>query len=137
METESVELTHYVVDTHALFWYLTASPRLGAQARMAFDAGARGEAVLYVPAIVLAELYFLNEKAGKPLDFHKEFQALRESSQFVFVPFTANDVDDFEQDNKASEMHDRMIVGVARRMGVMCITTDTEIVNSKLVSTVW
>lgn len=46
METESVELTHYVVDTHALFWYLTASPRLGAQARMAFDAGARGEAVL-------------------------------------------------------------------------------------------
>jgi len=127
METESVELTHYVVDTHALFWYLTASPRLGA----------RGEAILYVPAIVLAELYFLNEKAGKPLDFHKEFQALRESSQFVFVPFTANDVDDFEQDNKASEMHDRMIVGVARRMGVMCITTDTEIVNSKLVSTVW
>lgn len=52
----------YVADTHALFWYLTNSPRLGAQASSAFDEGVRGRAVIYVPAVVLAELYYLNEK---------------------------------------------------------------------------
>jgi len=39
-------LKAYVADTHALFWYLTASPRLGAQAKSAFDEGARGEAAI-------------------------------------------------------------------------------------------
>ncbi len=39
-------MNHYVADTHALFWYLTGSPRLGAQAKRVFDEGARGQAVI-------------------------------------------------------------------------------------------
>ncbi|HID65257.1 MAG TPA: hypothetical protein EYP49_21280 [Anaerolineae bacterium] len=66
-------------ETTALFWYLTASPRLGSQAKRVFDEGVRGQAVIYVPAIVLAELYFLNEKAGRPLDFPSEYARLRQS----------------------------------------------------------
>lgn len=54
----------YVADTHALFWYFTGSPRLGTKAKDCFDEGVRGEALIYLPAIVLAELYFLNEKLG-------------------------------------------------------------------------
>ncbi len=67
-------MNHYVADTHALFWYLTGSPRLGAQAKRAFDEGARGQAVIHIPTIVLAELYYLNEKIGRPLDFAAEYQ---------------------------------------------------------------
>lgn len=137
MDTESENVRTFVADTHALFWYLTASPRLGTKAKEVFDASARGEAIIYVPAIVLAELYFLNEKAGRPLDFTREFQVLPESGQFAFIPFVANDVSDFEQDAATSEMHDRMIVGVARRMDATCISIDTEIVNSGFVKTVW
>ena len=76
-------VNRYVVDTHALFWYLTASPRLGLQARRALDEGARGQAVIYVPVIVLAELYFLNEKAGRPLNFSVEYIRFRQSGQVV------------------------------------------------------
>ena len=55
-------MNFYVADTHALFWYFIASPLLGAQARAAFDEGKQGQALIYIPAIVLAELFFLNEK---------------------------------------------------------------------------
>jgi hypothetical protein len=34
-------------------------------------------------------------------------------------------------------MHDRIIVGVSRRLGARCLTRDTEIVASKIVPTVW
>lgn len=137
MDAESQAIATFVADTHALFWYLTASPRLGAQAKAAFDSAARGDAIIYVPAIVVAELYFLNEKAGKPLNFPQEFDALRESGQFIFVPFLADDVSDFDQDSTASEMHDRMIVGVARRTDATLLTIDGELVNSGLVKTLW
>ncbi len=134
---DSEPLIQYVADTHGLFWYLTASPRLSVQAKAAFDSSARGEAIIYIPSIVLAELYFRNEKAGQPLNFAHEFQILRESGQFAFVSFAAEDVSDFEPDAATSGMHDRMIVGVARRMDATLITKDGEIVKSGLVKTIW
>jgi len=127
----------YVADTHALFWYLTASPRLGTNAKAAFDEGAKGNAVIYIPAIVLAELFFLNEKINQPLDFNKEFQRLEQSAQFEFIGLEPDDVKDFAQDAAVSEMHDRMIVGVARRHSIPCLTCDTKIIASNLVKTIW
>jgi predicted nucleic acid-binding protein len=78
-------VTSYVADTHALFWYLTASPRLGSQAKAAFDRGAAGQATILIPAIVLAELHYVNEKAGRPLSFSQELAKLGQAGQFTFV----------------------------------------------------
>lgn len=130
-------VNRYVVDTHALFWYLTASPRLGLRARRALDEGTQGQAVIYVPVIVLAELHFLNEKAGRPLNFSEEYIRLRQSGQVVFVPFMPEDVLDFDGDANVSEMHDRIVVGVARRMNAVCLSRDPQIVQSSLVTTIW
>jgi PIN domain nuclease of toxin-antitoxin system len=44
----------YVADTHALFWYLTNSPSLGANASLAFDEADADQALIYIPAIVVA-----------------------------------------------------------------------------------
>jgi PIN domain nuclease of toxin-antitoxin system len=130
-------MNRYVADTHALFWYLTASPRLGSQAKQALEEGARGQAVIYVPAIVLAELYFLNEKAGRPLDFPSEYDRLRQSGQFVFVALLPEDVLDFDVDAAVPEMHDRIIVGVARRLDAACLSLDPYIVDSGLAQVMW
>ena len=72
----------YVADTHALFWYFIASPLLGAQAQAAFDEGKQGQALIYIPAIVLAELYFLNEKKQRPIDYSATFALLIQSAAF-------------------------------------------------------
>jgi predicted nucleic acid-binding protein len=127
----------YATDTHTLFWYLTASPRLGARAKAAFDEGKRGEARIYIPAIVLAELYYLNEKQGRPIDFAAEVQRLQAGSQFELLPFMPEETLDFDADQAVPEMHDRIIAGVARRLGAPLLTRDPSIVSSKVVPTIW
>src|SRR3954466_13529841 len=62
-------MNHYVGDAHALFWYLTASPRLGPAASAAFAEADAGNARMHVPVIVLAEVFYLNEKLKRPVDF--------------------------------------------------------------------
>ena len=127
----------YVADTHALFWYFTASPLLGAQARAAFDEGKQGQALIYIPAIVLAELYFLNEKKQRPIDFAATFALLTQSAQFVLLPFEPIDALQFERDKAVSDIHDRIIVGVARRVNAALLTRDAQIEKGGVVATVW
>lgn len=127
----------YVADTHALFWYLTASPKLGSAAQAAFAEGNQGRAAIYLPAIVLAELYYMNKKYGQPIDFAATFARLQAGAQYIFVPFTAAETLDFDTHAAAPEMHDRIIVGVARRLSAACITRDKQIISSGLVATVW
>ena len=127
----------YVADTHALFWYLIDSPLLGPTARAAFNEAETENALIYVPAIVLAELYFLNEKKGHPLDFVSKYQRLTQSSRFVLLPFFPATILDFDSCSATGEIHDRMIVADARRLGAKLITRDKKIMASGVVATVW
>jgi len=130
-------MNFYVTDTHALFWYLINSPLLGAGANSAFDEADSGQARIYIPAIVLAELYFLNEKKQRPLDFRVKYGRIEQSHQFILLPFFPRSLLDFDICKAVIEMHDRMIVADARRLGVPLITRDVEITASGLVQTIW
>lgn len=130
-------MNHYVGDAHALFWYLTASPRQGRAASAAFDEADAGNARIHIPAIVLAELFYLNEKLKRPIDFRDVFKRMSGASQFVLHTFAPDDVLDFDAHSAIPEMHDRMIVGLAHRLGCPCITKDQSITNSGLVAVVW
>lgn len=137
MESGRICVNQYVADTHALYWYLCASPHLGANAKSAFDEAVAGRAQILVPSIVLAELFFLNEKAGNPLRFEDEFSRLASAGQFQFVPFDAEDVLDFSEDAQIPEMHDRIIAGAARRAGAACLTRDTLLSKHPSIRCVW
>ncbi len=126
-----------VVDTHALFWYRTASPQLSAKAREAMDGAARGKARLYISAIVLAELHYVNAKLKGDLDVPGLIAELKASSQVSLVPLRAEDVAEFDQDSSVPEMHDRIIAGLARRMGAPVVTLDPKIVAHSGVATLW
>jgi len=130
-------MNEYVTDTHALFWYLRNSPLLATNASAAFDEAYTGNAVIYIPSIVLAELYFLNVKYKRPIDFAAEYRKLEAGGQFVLTSFEPSDVLDFDVDSAVTEMHDRIIVGVARRLNAACITKDDNITKSGLVNIVW
>lgn len=45
-------MTAYVTDTHALIWHLTADAQLSTACREIFEAADRGEATIWIPAIV-------------------------------------------------------------------------------------
>ncbi|MCI0485019.1 MAG: PIN domain-containing protein [Blastocatellia bacterium] len=127
----------YVTDTHSLFWYLIASPHLSAKAKDAFDQGKAGLALIYVPAIVLAELYYLNEKLGGALSFADEYTRLSSSGQFVFLPLVPEEILEFDADEAVTEMHDRIVVGAARRLGATLISKDQQITAAGIVPLVW
>jgi len=81
-------MNFYLTDTHALFWYLINSPLLGAGANSAFDEADNGQARIYIPTIVLAELYYLNEKKQSPLDFRVKYLRLEQSRQLLCCRFS-------------------------------------------------
>ena len=130
-------MNDYVTDTHALYWYLRAAPQLSAKARAVFLVSEQGQARIHIPSIVLAELYYLNVKYSRPLDFAREYQRLTAAGQFRFVDFRAADILRFDALATIPEMHDRIIAGVAYAMNVPLLTRDPAIIDSKLVQTVW
>ena len=130
-------MNKYVTDTHSLLWYLINSPLLGKNASVAFGDAENGFALIYIPAIVFAELYYLNVKNNQIIDFQRDFQKIKQSAQFVLVPFEADDVLDFDKNSAVKEMHDRMIVGAARRLNAPLLTKDVNITDSGLVQIIW
>jgi PIN domain nuclease of toxin-antitoxin system len=127
----------YVVDTHALIWYLINDSKLGDQAAQVFAAAERGETRLIVSAIVIAEMYYANRKNKWFPDFNATYRQLRTRSYFRFVHVKADHMLDFDKDASVPEMHDRMIAGLARRLNAPILTADSQITNANLARIVW
>lgn len=127
----------YVTDTHSLLWYLSNSPKLGRKAALAFGEAENGNALIHIPAIVLAELFYLNIKLGNPVDFAVKFAELEQAPQFILTPLDPEDILDFERNSAITEMHDRIIVGLARRLGCPLLTVDKNITARGSVKVIW
>lgn len=127
----------YVVDTHALIWYLLGDKKLSKHALAIFQAAERGETRLLLPAIVLAELYFANAKHRWFADYQTVYKDILSKRFFRFLPFDHHHVLDFDHDAAVPEMHDRIITGVARRLSAPLITSDPLITAAALVKTEW
>ena len=130
-------MSSFVADTHALFWYLTNSSSLGAKAKKVFDEADEGKSSIFIPAIVLAELYYLNVKLWAQVNFSEKFQELESNRNFILLAFEPGEVLDLDRDFAVPEMHDRLIAGVSRRLNAPCITKDQRITDSNLVETIW
>jgi PIN domain nuclease of toxin-antitoxin system len=127
----------YVVDTHALIWYLTNNKKLGNRASTVFAVAERGETRLLISTISLAELYYANKKHVWFADFEATYRQLRAKPYFRIVDFKPDQVMDFDSDAAIPEMHDRIIVGLARRTGAPLLTDDSQIIASGIVSVIW
>jgi hypothetical protein len=60
----------YLLDTHAIYWHLIASPKLSAPAAAAIASATTGSAVLIFHHIALAELFWLLRKQGQSALLH-------------------------------------------------------------------
>lgn len=127
----------YVVDTHALIWYLRDDLKLTQAARRIFKAAEQHETMLVFSAIVFAEMYYANAKHHWFADCD-QIQREVESRPYVrIIAFEQTHVLEFSLDAIVPEMHDRIITGVARRLGAPLITSDPLIIASGLVTIVW
>lgn len=127
----------YVVDTHALIWYLLNDKKLSARAKIIFQAAEQNQTILVISAIVLAELYYANVKNNWFADFAALYADITSKPFIRFMPFDHVHIPDFMQDVLVPEMHDRIIAGVARRLGAPLISSDPLIAAAAIVTIVW
>ncbi|MBE8540566.1 PIN domain-containing protein [Geoglobus acetivorans] len=124
----------YVTDTHPLVWYLM--DRLPENADRIFTSAEKGDAIIYIPTIVLAECMYLAESGRIEIDFEDLLGRLEVGRNFVPVSFNFK-VLKLLPEVKLKELHDRIIVATARILDAKLITKDEEIRESGMVETVW
>ena len=75
----------YVTDTHSLVWYFTDDSRLSNKALQAFQSSEE-KGIVFVPAVVLAEIMFIARKGRITLSFEDTLNRIEESENFEIVP---------------------------------------------------
>lgn len=133
-------MSDYVTDTHALIWYLENSPRLGSQARAAFDACDRGEIRIYVPTICLVEIVYLMEKGRISPEMKSILDEALKSGESGLVLADLNmdvvdQIDNVLRDD-IPDLPDRVIAATALALDLPLISRDRKIVLSGL-DTIW
>jgi PIN domain nuclease of toxin-antitoxin system len=127
----------YVLDTHALIWYLLNDPKLSPAARAILAEAEANRTLLVISAIVMAELYYVNLKRQWFTDFAAVFNQVVGMPFVRFVAFEHIHTLDFLRDDRVPEMHDRIIAGIARRLGAPLISSDLAIASSGVVNVIW
>jgi PIN domain nuclease of toxin-antitoxin system len=130
-------MASYVVDTHALVWYLTGSTKLSTAARSVLDEISGGTADGIIPIIVLAEASLLYEKRRATLTFERILGVLETTPTLYLVPLDLLVVSRSRRLTALPDLHDRFIVATAQNRRAALITADRLITGSSLVPVVW
>lgn len=130
----------YVLDTHAIVWYLEGNPKLGGAARRLLDST---NDELTIPIIALAEAAFIvsQGKTGIP-SVAKLLAVLKADLRVQIIPLSFAIFEISQSLNGIPEMHDALIVATAvwlRNQGdlVALLTKDREIVKSSEIQVIW
>jgi hypothetical protein len=70
-------------------------------------------------------------------NFRSVYLELKAKPYFRLVAVEPDHILDFDGDSQILEMHDRIIVGLARRIGAPVLSTDQQIRRAATVSVVW
>lgn len=125
----------YVVDTHALIWFLTGSLRLGDGARAAM---LDTDSALVIPAIALAESLWIIDKRASSVTSQDLLTAISADRRISVYPLTGEIVEMAHGMAAISEMHDRQIAATALAYeSATLLTRDQDIIASGVVTTLW
>jgi PIN domain nuclease of toxin-antitoxin system len=131
---------YYVVDTHALIWYITGNSRLGVNAKRVLDDLTN---VLILPAIAFAEACWIVERGKTPIrSVSALVAAIDAETRLTVVPLDRSILDRSLELTSILEMHDRQIVATTLRFNNLgdiahLLTRDENIAASGLVSVIW
>ena len=132
--------TKFIVDTHALIWYLEGKSTLGQRARAVIDSP---DSELVLPIIALAEAVFIVEKGRTSIpDVSDLLDDVYNDPRIEIFPLTVEILADSLALTSIPEMHDRLIVATGlylERAGnvVEILTKDNEIVLASILPSVW
>lgn len=127
----------YIIDTHALVWFLEGNRRLSLAAKNALS---EADVYIVVPTLVLAEVTFLYAKQRITLDVPRVLSYIASTPNCTIYPLDEEVVSHLPT---TLDIHDAIIVATAivyrdvLGEDVAVITKDSEITDSHLVPVVW
>ena len=130
----------YVTDTHSLVYYVTGlNARLSRRALRAFQQAERGEAYIYIPAVVLWEISRLEKEVAIRLNesYEEWATALLAHPCFECVPLDEEIIAEARHHEFNRDVFDAAVVATARVKDVPLITRDQEITDAKIVEIWW
>ena len=127
----------FVADTHALWWYLRSPERLPAAASAVFRLAETGNATIVVPAIAVAEFYFLSVKLGQPFAPSRLLDALASVGGIELSDLGRVQLEKLELLPEIPEMHDRLIAAESMSLDAPALTRDGTLTASTQIETVW
>lgn len=131
---------NYVTDTHPFVFYTIGETRkLGRQALRAFTRAEKRQSTIYIPAVCFFELALLleNDKLRSALPFPEWKTRVEEAGSFIVEPLLWEDIEQARLLPQLLDPFDRLIAGMANRIGCVLITRDDRITKSRRVATVW
>ena len=134
--SKNILAAEYVADTVALVLYLEKR-KSGAIAEQIFDSAENSATIIYIPAMVFAEILYLSEKKRITATLTDALDLLKNSPNFKEIPMNGEIIKSAAQITDIPELHDRIISASARLLNLELITSDAKIQNSNLVRTVW
>ncbi|BAM00445.1 MULTISPECIES: type II toxin-antitoxin system VapC family toxin [Caldilinea] len=127
----------YLADTVAIVRHLRRHPALGPRAAQILQSADSGEHHIYLSTITLMEVLYLSE--AKRVDVHLDelIGHISGSVNYEIVPVHTEVVLAAAEVDDVPELHDRIIVGTAKWLGVPILTSDGIISQSSHVQTIW
>lgn len=127
----------FVADTHALWWYLKSPERLSAAAAAVFRLAETGNATIVVPAIAVAEFYFLSVKLGQPFAPADLLAAWDSVDGIEVSDLGRAQLERLEFCQEIPEMHDRLIAAESLTLEAPVLTRDEALTASPQIPTIW
>ena len=130
----------YVLDAHALVWYLEANPRLGQNAKAIID---DPSSELVLPVIALAEAAWVVEHGRSAIpDTQTLLSRVQADSRLTIAALTLETLRHSLSLQRIPELHDRLIVATALLMrsaeqDVTLLTKDAVITSAGVVLCAW
>ena len=125
------------MDTHALWWYLSSPERLTPAASAVFRLAETGNATIVVPAITVAEFYFLSVKLRQPVAPSDLLNTLSSVNGLELSDLGRQQLERLDLFPEIPEMHDRLIAAEAAALNVPVVTRDKTLRSSSQVETIW
>jgi len=126
----------YLADTVAIVRHLRHK-RLGRQAARIFREADAGQHTIAISSITLMEILYLSEAKRIDVRLPEVINLTLASTNYAIVPIDADIVLTTATIDDVPELHDRVLVATANRLGVPLLTSDHVIAGSKHVQVIW
>ncbi|ODS32453.1 MAG: PIN domain protein [Candidatus Scalindua rubra] len=128
---------NFVTDTHALLWWFTNNPKLGTNVSAIFEKCEKGENVIFVPSIVIAEALSIFDKKRISFNFKKLLTKINDSENFMLIALDYPILQKMVSLKDIPELHDKIIVSTAKYLNLPIITKDKKIQRLTNIKTIW